>query len=70
MKSFKKVFPAKVESAIATLANAGFAAFTEAKIGDVRELDSGSSRRTFRHEGRYRLVLALRDMPENSKGSK
>ena len=42
----------------------GFSAFTEAKLEDVRELDTGRRRRTFRNQGRYDLVLAAKRIDE------
>ncbi len=48
------------KEAIAVLVRNGFSAFTEAKLDDVRELDTGRRRRTFRNQGRYDLVLAVK----------
>jgi hypothetical protein len=50
------------KAAIAVLQVGGFLAFTEAKLDDVRELETGRRWRTFRNQGRYDLVLACRKL--------
>lgn len=60
MPDFATTLPEPVKAAIDTLMAAGFRAFTEAKMEDVRELDTGRRVRTFRNQGRYELVLAAR----------
>jgi hypothetical protein len=59
-----RVFTEEQKNAIAVLLAAGFAAFADARLDDVRELDTGRRRRTFRNQGRYAMVLALRKPPE------
>lgn len=53
-----------IVAAIELLEAAGFEAFTAAYLGDVVELRTGARRRTFRNQGRYELVLALRSLPD------
>lgn len=60
MPDFATTVPEPVKAAIDVLLAAGFRAFTEAKIEDVRELDTGRRVRTFRNQGRYELLLAVR----------
>ena len=60
MPDFANTLPETVKAAIDVLVAAGFRAFTEAKLEDVRELDTGRRMRTFRNQGRYDLVLAAR----------
>jgi len=62
MPDFANTLPENVKAAIDVLVAAGFRAFTEAKLEDVRELDTGRRLRTFRNQGRYELVLAVRDI--------
>jgi hypothetical protein len=59
MIKFSEVFTEEEKAAIDQLLGRGFKAFAEAKMEDVRELD-GKRRRTFRNEGRYDFVLALK----------
>lgn len=61
---FNNMLSEEEKSAIATLVACGFKAFTEAKLEDVRELDTGKRRRTFRNQGRYQLVLACRNLAD------
>jgi len=70
MKSFDKAFSREEEQALAVLQARGFKAFTEAKLEDVRELETGRRRRTFRNQGRYDLVLALRSIDAPVQGKK
>ena len=51
-------------AAIGILEKGGFELFTEAKIEDVRELKTGSRRRTFRNSGRYQLIIAFKKLSE------
>ena len=60
MPDFATTVPEPVKAAIDVLLAAGFRAFTEAKLEDVRELDTGRRVRTFRNQGRYELVIAAR----------
>ena len=60
MPDFATTVPEPIKAAIDVLLAAGFRAFTEAKLEDVRELDTGRRVRTFRNQGRYELLLAVR----------
>ncbi len=60
MIDLDSIFTAAEKRALATLVKRGFEAFAEARLDDVRELETGRRRRTFRNSGRYDLVLALR----------
>jgi hypothetical protein len=64
MLDLETIFTEEEKAALSLLVSRGFKVFTEGKLGDVRELD-GSRRRTFRNEGRYDLILALKkaEMP-------
>ncbi len=60
MVDLETIFTEDERAALALLTRRGFRAFTRARLDDVRELDTGRRRRTFRNRGRYDLVLALR----------
>jgi len=60
--NFNELLSPEEQAAIAVLAAGGFRAFTQARIADVRELDTKLRRRTFRNRGRYQLVLACRNL--------
>ncbi|WP_319525678.1 hypothetical protein [uncultured Desulfosarcina sp.] len=59
---FEKLLSSDEQAAIAVLQAGGFKAFTDAKMADVRELDTSLRLRTFRNRGRYQLVLACKDL--------
>lgn len=48
------------KKAISTLLSNGFSIFTETALSDCRELGVGMIHRTFRHEGRYDIVLCIK----------
>jgi hypothetical protein len=50
------------KDAVAVLLAGGFMAMTECRISDVRELDTGRRRPTFRNQGRYDLVIGIKSM--------
>jgi|GEM_PF-6551941 len=58
-----RVFTEEQKAAIDTLLAAGFTAFADTKIEDTREFGTGRRTRTFRHQRRYAMVLALKDIP-------
>jgi len=53
------IFSEEEKAALALLTRRGFAVLTEAKIDDVKTLD-GNRHRTFKNQGRYDLILALK----------
>ena len=62
----EKLRPAQ-KDAVGLLEEAGFMAFTDARLEDVRELSTGKRRRTYRNQGRYGLVLALKSAADLDK---
>lgn len=50
------------KEALAVLHEGGFIAMTECKIEDGRELDTGRRQPTWRHQGRYDLVMCIKDL--------
>jgi len=55
----ESIFSEAEKDALAVLSKRGFRPYTEAKLEDVKEL-SGRRHRTFRNQGRYDLILALK----------
>lgn len=54
------------KDALAVLIDGGFMALTECRLEDVRELDTGLRRPTWRNQGRYDLVVAMKNLAERS----
>ena len=50
------------KNAISVLEAGGFISFLDVKIDDVVEVSSTLRRRTFRNSGKYKLVIACRDV--------
>jgi len=65
MIDLELIFTQEEKQAMSVLTARGFKPFIEAKLEDVRELD-GRRHRTFRNQGRYDLILALKkaEMPD------
>lgn len=62
IEKIPEVLSDEEKEAIAVLTGKGFTAFTQVKVRDVRELETGLRQRTFRNRGRYDLVIAIRDL--------
>jgi len=64
MINLELIFTQEEKQAMSVLTARGFKPFIEAKLEDVKELD-GRRHRTFRNQGRYDLILALKkaEMP-------
>lgn len=63
-EQISKLVTEEEKNAIAVLLRGGFAAFTECRIEDVRELDTGRRRPTWRNQGRYDLVIGINNLKD------
>lgn len=69
VEDFESAFTEEEKLALALLVERGFLVFADAKLEDVRQLD-GSRHRTFRNQGRYDLILALKKIEKTEVEAK